>query len=67
MTRAQLTTILLYLRNAHAFTDSALGIAKAASDDEIAGRLAHLLGLHNEEILRIDDLRETLTATPTDK
>jgi hypothetical protein len=57
LTKAQLTTILLYLRNAHTFTDSAHYIARSANDAETAKRLAALCRLQHEEILRIEDMR----------
>jgi hypothetical protein len=57
LTKAQLTSILLYLRNAQAFTDSANYLAQTANDDETAKRLAALCRLQHEEILRIEEMR----------
>ena len=60
MTRAQLTTILLYLRNAHAFIDSAHYIARSAKDDTAAANLAELRRHAHTEIIAIQDMRDRL-------
>jgi hypothetical protein len=62
LTKAQLTTVLLYLRNAHTFTESTQHTAKLAQDVETANRLAALLRLHHEEIRRIGEMREATSA-----
>jgi hypothetical protein len=64
LTKAQLTTILLYLRNAHTFADSAHYIARNANDAETAKRLAALCRLQHEEIRRIEEIRGGPLAEP---
>ncbi len=64
MTRAQLTTILLYLRNAHAFIDSAHYISHSAKDDVTAANLAELRRHAHTEIIAIQDKRDRLEPKP---
>ena len=64
MTRAQLTAILLYLRNAHAFIDSAHYIARSAKDDVTAANLAGVRRHAHTEIIAIQDMRDRLEPNP---
>jgi hypothetical protein len=64
VTRAQLTTILLYLRNAHAFIDSAHYVARSAKDDSTAAMLAELRRHAHTDIIAIQDMRDRLEPKP---
>ena len=60
MTRAKLTTILRYLKNAAALIDSAHLTAEKAKGEDIAKRLAALSRTTSAEITHIKDVRASL-------
>ena len=64
MTKAQLTTIWLYLRNAHDYIQAAFLTAKASYDTGVQARLSDLHQRAQTEINHIDQLRGALDGEP---
>jgi hypothetical protein len=63
MTKPQLTTILIYLKNGLAFIESAKSIAAKAKDDDIGKRLSALARSASIEIAHIEDARDAAAAS----
>ena len=64
MTKAQLTTILLYLRNAHNHVQAAFLTAKASDDTGVQARLSDLRQRAQIEVSHIEQLRGALDGEP---
>jgi hypothetical protein len=64
VTKAQLTTILLYLRNACNYIEGALLTAKTANHADLQNRLSNLTRQTQTEITHIEDLRGAPGSTP---
>ena len=65
MTKAQLTTILLYLRNACNYIEGALLTAKAASHADLQTRLSSLCSHTQTELSHVEELRGPLDKNPS--
>ena len=57
MNKAQLTTILIYLRNAHNYIQAAFLTAKGSEDNGVQARLSDLHQRAQIEITHIEQLR----------
>ncbi len=64
MTKGKLTTILLYLRNAHAYIEAALLTARSTKDGDTQARLDDLRQRTQAEVTHIEDLRVALDNPP---
>ena len=64
LNKAKLTTILLYLRNAHNYVEAALHTARSTKDTEVQTRLGDLRQRTQAEVTHIEDLRGALDSTP---
>jgi hypothetical protein len=64
VTKAQLTTIWLYLRNAHNYVQAAFLTAKSSSDTDVQARLSDLHQRAQAELSHIDQLRGALDGEP---
>jgi hypothetical protein len=61
---SQLTTIWLYLLNAHNYVQAALLTAKTFSDTDVHARLSDLHQRTQAEIANIENLRGAANGTP---
>ncbi len=64
MNASQLTTIWLYLLNAHNYLQAALLTAKPFNDGDVHSRLADLHRRTQAEIAHLESLRDTAGNTP---
>ena len=64
MTKAQLTTIRLYLRNAHNYVQAAFLTAKSSSDTGVQARLSDLHQRAQTELSHIEQLRGAVDGEP---
>ncbi len=64
MTKAQLTTIWLYLRNAHNYVQAAFLTAKASDDTGVQARLGDLHQRAQIEVSHIEQLRGAVDGEP---
>ena len=64
MTKAQLTTILLYLRNAHNYIQAAFLTAKGSEDTGVQARLSDLHQRAQIELSHIEQLRSAVDGEP---
>jgi hypothetical protein len=63
LNKGKLTTILLYLRNAHAYIEAALLTARSTNDGDTQARLDDLRQRTQAEVTHIEDLRGALDST----
>ena len=64
MNKGKLTTILLYLRNAHAYVEAAYHTATSTKDGDTQARLNDLRQRTQAELTYIEDLRGVFDSPP---